>query len=145
MNILIYKMKKLLASNFTLFLKTQSFHWNVETMFFQQFHDMFGKMYQDLYEQNDLIAEKIRYMNSYSPGTMNEYLKLTEIKEINEIPTLKNMLTILIDDNHKMILLLNDVFEEANNVNNQAIMDYIAARLDQHQKNIWMLKSSLGK
>ena len=59
MNTLIDGYKVLLASNFTLYLKTQYAHWNVTGMFFTQLHELFGNQYQELWEATDSIAENM--------------------------------------------------------------------------------------
>ena len=71
----------LLADSFTLYLKTQNFHWNVTGPMFNTLHVMFMDQYTELWNALDLIAERIRALGVQAPGTYREFAKLTVIKE----------------------------------------------------------------
>jgi len=49
-------LKTLLATSFSLYLKSANFHWNVEGPSFPQYHEFFGDFYADIYESIDPIA-----------------------------------------------------------------------------------------
>ena len=53
-------LSKLLADNYTLYLKTHNFHWNVTGPMFNTLHLMFETQYNELWLANDQIAERIR-------------------------------------------------------------------------------------
>jgi len=50
-------LSRLLADNYTLYLKTHAFHWNVTGPMFNTLHLMFETQYNELWLANDLIAE----------------------------------------------------------------------------------------
>ena len=74
-------LSRLLADTYLLYLKTHSFHWNVEGPMFQTLHQMFMEQYTETWNAIDLIAERIRSLGEYAPGTYREYTKLTRIRE----------------------------------------------------------------
>lgn len=141
METLIDLLKKTLADTFTMYLKTHSFHWNVEGPNFPQFHDFFGDLYEELHGAVDPIAEEIRALNSYAPGSMARLLEMTEIKEQTIIPSSIAMAAELLNDNEIVLQDLQVVFELASELNKQGLADFIAGRIDVHNKHAWMLRS----
>src|SRR6218665_3627433 len=74
-------LSKLLADNYSLYLKTHSFHWNITGSMFNSLHVMFETQYNELWLANDVIAERIRALDVYAPGSYSQFGKLTSIKE----------------------------------------------------------------
>ena len=145
MNCLIDGLRVLLASNFVLYLKTHAAHWNVRGMFFYELHNLFEKQYQELWEQTDTIAEKIRQLDADVSLTPKDQLALSAIESVQCVTDGSGYLKILLNDHNRMIFLLNKVFELAEAEKNQAVMNYLADRLDSHAKMRWFLKASLDK
>ena len=136
-------LKVLLASTNSLSIKAQNFHWNVEGDNFPQYHEFFGNFYEEVYSSVDRIAEYIRTLDSYAPGSLTRYAELTIIEDQIKIPRAKLMFVELLSDNEKMIDLLNGCFSSAEEENKQGIANFIAERLDAHEKHQWMLRSIL--
>ena len=136
-------LKILLASVNSLSIKAQNFHWNVEGDNFPQYHEFFGNFYEEVYSSVDKIAEYIRTLDSYAPGSLTRYAELTIIEDQIKIPRAKLMFAELLSDNGKMIDLLNGCFSSAEEENKQGIANFIAERLDAHEKHQWMIRSIL--
>ena len=136
-------LKVLLASTNSLSIKAQNFHWNVEGPNFPQYHEFFGNFYEEVYGSVDKIAEYIRTLDSYAPGSLSRYAELTIIEDQTKIPRPNLMFAELLSDNEKMIDLLNACFSSAEEENKQGIANFIAERLDAHEKHSWMLRSIL--
>jgi len=136
-------LKVLLASTNSLSIKVQYFHWNVEGDNFPQYHEFFGNLYEEVYASVDKIAEYIRTLDSYAPGSLTRYAELTIIEDQVKIPRPNLMFAELLSDNGKMIDLLNACFASAEDENKQGIANFIAERLDAHEKHSWMLRSIL--
>jgi len=136
-------LKILLASVNSLSIKAQNFHWNVEGPNFPQYHEFFGNFYEEVYSAVDKIAEYIRTLDSYAPGSLTRYAELTIIEDQTKIPRPNLMFAELLSDNGKMIDLLNGCFVSAEEENKQGIANFIAERLDAHEKHGWMLRSIL--
>lgn len=141
---LVTGLKVYLATNFALYLKTHNAHWNVTGMFFPQLHSMFGDQYQDLFDQVDLIAEKIRELDAFAPGGLLEYKNLSLIDDLTGVLDAKGYLERLLKDHERMIVFLNKLFAIAQDENNQAVMNYIADRLDVHAKTRWQLRTMVN-
>ena len=54
------RLSALLADNYTLYLKTHAFHWNVTGPMFNSLHVMFEVQYNELWLANDVIAETMQ-------------------------------------------------------------------------------------
>ena len=143
MNELIQTLRTLLATNFTLYLKAQMFHWNIEGADFPQYHDFFGDVYDDLYEQNDLLAEYIRIQGAYAPGSLSVYSQISQVKDEEGFPAAMGMMTQLATDNQVMIGLFQRLFDVAEEFKEHGLSDYAAQRLDAHKKLAWKLRSIL--
>ena len=143
MNNLIDGLRVYLASNMVLYLKTHSAHWNITGPNFFELHKMFEDQYNELWKQVDTIAEKVRELDEFITVSPMDQIKLSIIEPEQGITDDKGYVHSLFKDHNRMISLLNVVFKLAESENNQAIMNYIAERLDSHAKMRWFLKSSL--
>jgi starvation-inducible DNA-binding protein len=141
METLIEMMRKVLADTFAMYLKSHNYHWNVEGSNFPQYHDFFGNLYQELHGAVDPIAEEIRALDAYVPGSLSRFLELTEIEDELSIPNGVEMARRLIVDNQKVIMTLDMAFKLADELDQQGLADFIAGRLDAHKKHGWMLRS----
>ena len=141
METLIEMMRKVLADTFAMYLKAHNYHWNVEGSNFPQYHDFFGNLYQELHGSVDPIAEEIRALDAYVPGSLSRFLELTEIEDELSIPTGVEMARRLMVDNQKVIMTLDIAFKLADELDQQGLADFIAGRLDAHKKHGWMLRS----
>jgi starvation-inducible DNA-binding protein len=139
-------LKIVLANKFFMYFKAQSYHWNVEGMFFSQFHDFFGDIYQEVYASIDTAAEELRALDEYAPISVEEIHTFKTIQEDNDKPAnVSAMLENLQSANSKVIDSLNKLFELADAQNEQGLADWAAGRLDSHKKHAWMIRSSLKK
>lgn len=138
-------LKVLLASVNSLSIKSQNFHWNVEGPDFPQYHEFFSNFYKEVYGSVDKIAEYIRTLDVYTPGSLTRYTELTIIEDQTKIPRAELMVAELLADNSKMIDLLHHCFNSATKENQQGIINFIAERIDAHGKWGWQLKSILKK
>ena len=134
-------MKKVLADTFALYLKAHNYHWNVEGSNFPQYHEFFGNLYEELHGAVDPIAEEIRSLDAYAPGSMTRFLELTEIEDELAVPAGVEMARRLMTDNERVLATLNVAFKLADTMDKQGLADFIAGRIDVHNKHGWMLRS----
>jgi starvation-inducible DNA-binding protein len=136
-------LSRLLADTYTLYLKTHNFHWNVTGPMFQTLHTLFMDFYNEQWLAIDTIAERIRSLGSYAPGTYEEFAKLTQIKPSNGIPKAKEMIRELIEGQDAVVRTARAVFPIAEKPNDQPTCDLLTQRMQIHEKNAWMLRSLL--
>lgn len=133
-----------LADNYTLYLKTQNFHWNVTGPHFQQLHLLFQAQYEELAAANDEIAERIRSLGHKAPGSFSAFARLASIKEAEGDLTWQKMIETLAADQDKICDSLNKTLKLAQEVDDEPTIDMMIGRLSLHQKNKWMLQAHLG-
>lgn len=138
-------LKVLLSSVYAFAIKAQYFHWNVEGSNFPQYHEFFGNLYEEVNGSIDVIAEHIRTLDTYTPGSFQRFQELSIIEDQVMVPRAELMMTELLSDNEKMLELLNHCFEVAGAEKARGIENYIAERIDAHSKHNWMLKSITKK
>ena len=136
-------LSRLLADTYVLYLKTHSFHWNVEGPMFQTLHQMFMEQYTETWNAIDLIAERIRSLGEYAPGTYREYARLTRIKETEGVPRAEDMIRLLIEGQEAVVRTAREVLATADEANDQPTLDLLTQRMQIHEKNAWMLRSLL--
>src|SRR5574338_762077 len=103
----------LLADTYTLYLKTHGFHWNVTGPMFNTLHLMFEQQYNELWTAVDLIAERIRSLGVYAPGSYQQIGKLSSIKEESKVPNATEMLKQLVAGHEAVVRTARAVFPVA--------------------------------
>jgi len=131
------------ASEFSFYLKAHEFHWNVEGVHFQQFHELFGKIYEEVYGIIDDFAEKLRAMDCYAPGSLSKLTILTRVDDQVEAIPDAVMVQTLLEDSDKMVILLKMVYDRAEEAGEHGFSNFLAERMDAHRKHSWMLRSVL--
>lgn len=132
-----------LANTFVMYFKAHSYHWNVEGMFFNQLHEFFGDLYEEIYGAIDPMAEEIRALGEYAPRSLDELFKYKTVNADNVATDAKSMIADLLIGNNQTIETLNKLFDELTAAKQQGFADFVASRLDAHKKHGWMLKSLL--
>ncbi len=133
----------LLADSYTLYLKTQNFHWNVTGPMFTTLHTLFETQYTDLALAVDEIAERIRALGAPVPGSFSEFAKIARVQESVGPQAAKSMITQLVADQVAVTNAARKVVEAAEPGADLATADLGTRRMDVHEKNAWMLRSHL--
>jgi len=136
-------LKVLLASTYAYTIKAQFFHWCVEGPDFYQLHKFLQKIYEASYETIDVIAEEIRTLNEYTPGSFERFQELSQIIGQTKVPRGQLMLEELLADSNVLIGLITQTFDVANAENKQDIANYMAELLANYNKFKWQLQSFL--
>lgn len=133
----------LLADSYTLYLKTHKYHWNVTGPMFQTLHLMFETHYTELALAVDLIAERIRALGEFAPGSYGAFAKLSSIKEEAGVPPAKAMIRNLVEGHETVIRTARALFPVAEKGGDEATADLLTQRIQLHEKTAWMLRSLL--
>ena len=136
-------LSRVLADTYTLYLKTHNFHWNVTGPQFQTLHLMFETQYNELWLALDVIAERIRALGHFVPATHKSFEKLSSIKMEEGVPKATEMIESLVKGNEAVAKIAREVFETADEANDQPTADLLTERMTTHEKTAWMLRSLL--
>lgn len=136
-------LKKVLADSYTLYLKTHNYHWNVTGPMFQTLHTMFEQHYNDLFLAVDEIAERIRALGHFAPGSYQAFSKLTSIQEESDVPKATSMIENLVHGHETVARTAREVFPAAEKGSDEGTLDLLTQRIQYHEKTAWMLRSLL--
>jgi len=137
-------LKVVLANTYTLYLKTQNYHWNVVGPHFNGLHAFFEEQYKGLAEAVDEIAERIRALGESAPGSFAEFTALKTIAEAKTQIDAFAMIKDLIESHELVCKNLRLISKQAQDEEDDVTQDLIIERLAAHEKSLWMLRSHLG-
>jgi starvation-inducible DNA-binding protein len=137
-------LNKLLANSYCLYLKTQNYHWNITGPQFNSLHTLFELQYTELAAAIDEIAERIRALGAHALGSFTNYAPLLEISEATGKENAAEMLTQLAGDQATIVRLCQEAIALGQEAHDEATVDLMIGRVQVHEKNKWMLASSMG-
>lgn len=134
-----------LSNEMTLYVKTRKFHWNVSGESFMELHKLFENQYKQLEESIDEVAERINKLGSNTIGTMEEFLKLSKIKEFpGKYDSSKDMIKQLLKDHETVIIELRKNIDDCNEKYEDAgTTDFLTGLMEQHETIAWTLRRYL--
>jgi len=138
-------LNKLLADENVLFIKTRNAHWNVIGADFAAQHKFFEDQYKQLDEIIDQVAERIRTIGHYTEGTMEDFLKLTQLNEKSrEGNDSLSFIKDLLEDHEAIIIELRENINRfTEDWHDMGSSDFITSLMETHEKMGWMLRSHL--
>lgn len=136
--------KVVMADTFKFYLRAHNYHWNVEGNDFYQYHTLLEKIYTEVWEALDTIAEEIRAMGSYVPGSVGRFDELSKLDDEREQPDAMTMLYRLYQDNQIILQTIESAYQAAEAAGNHGFSNLMADRQSAHKKHGWMLKSTLA-
>jgi starvation-inducible DNA-binding protein len=138
-------LSQLLADEHILYIKTRNYHWNVTGMAFKPLHELFEEQYTDMAEFIDDIAERIRSLGAFAPGSMNAFRSLSRLDETDHLDgDAQQMVANLLRDHEAVIQILrhnqDEVLESYGDAGTQ---DFLIGLMEAHEKMAWMLRAHL--
>ena len=135
-------LSEVLADNVMIYLKTRKFHWNVSGESFMEYHKLFESQYKQLEEAIDEVAERISKLGSPTPGTTQEYVKLSQIKEApGKVPSSKEMVKELLADHESIIQSLRKKISECDDdFKDAGTADFLTSLMEQEETIAWTLR-----
>lgn len=137
-------LSKLLADSYTLYLKTHNYHWNVTGPMFQTLHLMFEEQYMELATAVDEIAERIRQLGEFAPGSYKAFAELTNIQEETGHPDAKHMVENIVHGQEAVIKRARALVPQAEEAKDEPTLDLLTQRMQVHEKSAWMLRSLIA-
>lgn len=141
---LVDALRLVVADTYALIGQTHMCHWNVRGPSFFSLHTAFEAQYNELFLAVDEIAERIRAKDAFAPGGLSNLAAMAGIEEIPEDATAQQMVEHLVSVNEKLLTDLRSARDLAGDANDSESEDLMIARIQVHEKTVWMLKSYLG-
>ena len=137
-------LSRVLADTYTLYLTTHNFHWNVTGPHFNSLHAMFMDQYTELWGATDVIAERIRALGHYAPGSYAEFSKIATVPDVPQIPPkAMEMVRILVKGHETVSRISREFIPVAEEASDAPTADMLTARCTVHDQTAWMLRSLL--
>jgi starvation-inducible DNA-binding protein len=105
---------------------------------------MFMTQYNELWLALDEIAERIRALGEYSPGSGQQFAKLSSLQEETGVPDWKGMVSQLVAGHEACAKTAREAFRRADEADDQPTADLATTRMQAHEKTAWMLRSLLA-
>ncbi|MFQ4141769.1 Dps family protein [Chlorogloeopsis sp. ULAP02] len=142
-NGVINLLNKDLSDAYLLVVKTKKYHWDVVGPQFRSLHEIWEEQYQQLTENIDAIAERVRALGGYPIGTMEGFLKNGTIKEHGgDVPTATGMVARLVDDHEQVIRNLREHIDQCSeDFHDEGTADFLTGLMEGHEEMAWMLRS----
>ncbi|QDV41687.1 DNA protection during starvation protein 2 [Stieleria neptunia] len=137
-------LRQVVADSYALIGQTHLCHWNVRGPGFFSLHNAFELQYTELFAAVDEIAERIRAKGALAPGGLTNLANMAGIPEIAEDASADQMVKHLIEANEKLLGDLKQARDIAGEASDSESEDLMIARIQVHEKTVWMLKSYLG-
>ena len=139
----VQALKVLMGETYALYVKTHGYHWNVSGPRFNQLHNMFEEQYTELWQSLDEIAERIRQLGAYAPGSSEEMLAEATIKPDNGVPDADAMVANLTRGHETVAKSAKIGIEIAGEAGDEVTVDLFVQRAAAAEKTAWMLRSSM--
>jgi starvation-inducible DNA-binding protein len=141
MDKLVDLLKRLLADLSAYRIKTQYYHWNVEGPNFSEYHAFFATIYTAADADIDPLAEHIRALNAYAPGSFRRFQELTTIQDEDTVPIAIEMLARTYADNQKIIASAKAAHTAADELGQRGVVNFLEGIIDAYEKQAWMLRA----
>lgn len=142
MDRLINELSVILANTYTLYLKTQNYHWHIKGPQFKSLHELFESQYQVLAQAVDELAERIIIKGHPAPATFKAFESLKTLKEGDSSFNANEMLSDLVKDHSLLIKQLHEAIAHADAVHDSSSLTLLDERITSHEKMRWMLDAS---
>lgn len=135
---------QLMADLYALYFRAHGAHWNVEGPFFGPLHDFFGKIYEDVFDSIDMVAEGLRFHKFYAPATLGTMHKLTNIADtqVKDGNPIQHLAAVL-EANELVLTSLHAAFNAAEELSDVGLSNFFQDRILKHDKWSWQLRAHL--
>jgi starvation-inducible DNA-binding protein len=134
-----------LASTYTLYAKTHTYHWNVAGPLFYSVHKMTEEQYQDMAAAIDAIAERVRAIGFAARGGLETFRQNSCIADVKDsVLSARDMVAELSADHQKLAQELRHAVAEADKLDDVFTADLLTARIGFHEEAAWMLGALLA-
>jgi starvation-inducible DNA-binding protein len=121
----------------------QNFHWNVTGMAFAPLHQLFQNIYEDHFEAQDSLAERIRALGSFVDGNLASMISKSKIKECSERLTDKEMIKEMLFAQETLASTFAGVSDIAIKNGDKITEDLCVERGLIHEKFSWFLRAHM--
>ena len=135
----------LLANYHIHYQKMRNFHWNVKGKDFFELHEKFEDYYNEAKINIDEIAERIRVFGQTPLSSLEEYLKIAEIKEVGSDLSSEQMVQEVLNDLQMLLSFMMNVTDASSTIGDVGTAEMINSFVKKLEKTHWMLTAWMNK
>jgi DNA-binding ferritin-like protein len=137
------QLQQVFANNFVAYFRAHVAHVNTQGRNFYSDHKLLGKIYEDLQDQTDSIAELLRTLQEFMPTTLASVMESSQITDMPCEGTADSLLEDVRADLEQLKGDHEELMEVAEEDGHKEIANYAQDRILTLAKYIWMLDSTL--
>ena len=131
------------AANFVAYYRSHVAHVNIVGRNFASDHKLLKKIYEDLQDNIDSLAELLRTIDAKMPNDIATVLQISPFLDDPTEGDADELLQLVLDDQDKLIDLYKELDQAANEAGDIDISNFAQGRVGDHAKFRWMLRSTL--
>lgn len=121
----------------------QNFHWNVTGMAFAPLHALFQQIYEDHFQAQDDLAERIKALDAHAEGTLAGMINRSKVAEHDGHADAAEMIKTMLAAQETLAATLAVCGELAASHGDTLTEDLCIARGQTHEKFAWFLRAHL--
>ena len=137
------QLQQVFANNFVAYFRAHVAHVNTQGRNFYSDHKLLGKIYADLQDQTDHLAELLRTVQEFMPTTLASIIESSQITDQPCDGTADSLLDDVRMDLEQLKMDHEELMTVAEEDGHKEIANYAQDRILQLAKYIWMLESTL--
>ncbi|MEM8870461.1 MAG: DNA starvation/stationary phase protection protein [Pseudomonadota bacterium] len=122
----------------------QNFHWNVKGMSFGPLHALFQEIYEDHFQAQDDLAERIKAVGGHAEGTLAGMLTRSKVAEHDGHATDQEMIQAMLTAQETIAATLAGCGDLAVQHGDTLTEDLCISRGQVHEKFAWILRAHIG-
>ena len=129
-----------LADCYALYLKTKNFHWHMSGPHFRDYHLMLDDQASQILATTDVIAERARKTGNVTLRSIGDIQRRQSIRDDDrDFVSPHEMLATLREDNLKLVSVIRDARERAEEAKDTATSSIADEWIDQAEERAWFL------
>lgn len=138
------QLTQVFVDNFVAYYRSHVAHVNITGRNFASDHKLLQKVYEDLQEQIDVLAELLRTLDEFMPCEIQDVLNRSQIPTTELWGDSIELISSIRDDMENLKAAYQDLMEQAEQDNFEQIANYAQDRILKITKHIWMLTATLS-
>ena len=143
-NLVAEQLNQLLADLQVFYTNLRGFHWNIVGKQFFQLHEKFEDLYDNINGKADEIAERILVLGYKPENKFSEYLKISGIKEIDNISNGEEALKNILESYKYFIALETKILRVASDAGDESTVAIMSDYIKEQEKMVWMIVARLS-
>jgi starvation-inducible DNA-binding protein len=145
MNDLIERLHEVFATNFVAYYQSHVAHVNITGRNFYSDHKLLQKIYENLQDQIDTIAEFLRSVETFMPESIGDVMDHAQIADDLVVGDSDTLLRLVGKNLQTLVDLYRELEREADDAGQDQIANYAQDQETILTKQIWMITATVGE